>query len=167
MGDFDNELFDVLKERPDKEPDKVFSNQMRQQLQKGQIVKRKRVSVATILTIPVTMAVLAFLIMICTGQTLDIKSAAQLSITQEKSLVFTGSLCILIALLTFIIFVFSKGYTKGWFIFLMFSLSFLAWVMNTVHAENQHLEEPTVPTNSKSFDHDQDQSLSLSDKEGR
>lgn len=143
MENHDHKLFDALKKRPDKEPDKIFSNQLRQHLQKGQSVKRKRFSIATILTIPVTIAVLAFLTMISTGQTLEIKSAAQPTIIQEKNLIFTGGLCLLIALLVFIIFVYSKGYTKGRLVYMTFSLSLLTWVGNFVYAENQRLEEPT------------------------
>ncbi|QDQ01132.1 hypothetical protein FOH38_12100 [Lysinibacillus fusiformis] len=164
MENQDHKLFDALKKRPDKEPDKIFSNQLRQHLQKGQSVKGKRFSFATILTIPVTIAVLAFLTMISTGQTLEIKSAAQLTIIQEKNLIFTGGLCLLIALLVFIIFVYSKGYTKGRLVYMTFSLSLVTWVGNLVYAENQRLVEPIVlPTYSDSFNFDNNQLLCTSE----
>lgn len=143
MEERDYELFDALKKRPDKDPNIDFSKQLRQSLQKTPIKKIKRFSIATILTIPVTLAVLLFVFIIGTGQSINLKNAALLTINQEKNL--TNILCVflMLALLLFILFVYYKGLTKGRLVYLTFSLSFLAWVGNLVYAENQNIGEPS------------------------
>ena len=130
----DRELFDTLKNRPDIEPEQEFSNKLRQRLQNNQELKTKRFSVATILTIPMTIAVFVLLLMITTGQSLEIKSAALPTISQEETLLFTGGICVLLSLLLFIIFVYSKGYTKGKLVYLTFTLSLAVWLGNLIYA---------------------------------
>jgi len=153
MEERDYKLFDTLKKRPDKDPDIDFSKQLRQSLQKTPIKKTKRFSIATILTIPVTLAVLLFVFIIGTGQSFKLKNAALLTINQEKNL--TNILCVflMLALLLFILFVYYKGHTKGRLVYMTFSLSFLAWVGNLVYAENQIVDKPLEqPRYSESYD---------------
>jgi len=153
MEERDYKLFDTLKKRPDKDPDIDFSKQLRQSLQKTPIKKSKRFSIATILTIPVTLAVLLFVFIIGTGQSFKLKNAALLTINQEKNL--TNILCVflMLALLLFILFVYYKGHTKGRLVYMTFSLSFLAWVGNLVYAENQIVDKPLEqPRYSESYD---------------
>lgn len=142
MEERDYELFDTLKKRPDKDPDIEFSKQLRQSLQKKPI-KKTKFSIATVLTIPVTLAVLLFVFIIGTGQSIKLKNAALLTINQENNL--TNILCVvlMLALLLFILFVYYKGLTKGRLVYLTFSLSFIAWVGNLLYAENQNIEEPS------------------------
>ncbi|MFJ7732758.1 hypothetical protein ACIQXF_12775 [Lysinibacillus sp. NPDC097231] len=153
MEERDYEIFEALKKRPDKDPDIDFSNQLRRGLQKGYQKKTKRFSIATILTVPVTLAVLLFVFIIGTGQSFQLKNAAQLTINQEKNL--TNILCVLLmlALSLFIMFVYYKGLTKGRLVYMTFSLSFLAWVGNLVYAEHQNIDKPIVqPSYSESYD---------------
>jgi len=153
MEERDYKLFDTLKKRPDKDPDIDFSKQLRQSLQKTPIKKTKRFSIATILTIPVTLAVLLFVFIIGTGQSFKLKNAALLTINQEKNL--TNILCVflMLALLLFILFVYYKGHTKGRLVYMTFSLSFLAWVGNLVYADNQIVDKPLEqPRYSESYD---------------
>lgn len=153
MEERDYKLFDTLKKRPDKDPDIDFSKQLRQSLQKTPIKKTKRFSIATILTIPVTLAVLLFVFIIGTGQSFKLKNAALLTINQEKNL--TNILCVflMLALLLFILFVYYKGHTKGRLVYMTFSLSFLAWVGNLVYADNQIADKPLEqPRYSESYD---------------
>jgi len=153
MEERDYKLFDTLKKRPDKDPDIDFSKQLRQSLQKTPIKKSKRFSIATILTIPVTLAVLLFVFIIGTGQSFKLKNAALLTINQEKNL--TNILCVflMLALLLFILFVYYKGHTKGRLVYMTFSLSFLAWVGNLVYADNQIVDKPLEqPRYSESYD---------------
>jgi len=153
MEERDYKLFDTLKKRPDKDPDIDFSKQLRQSLQKTPIKKTKRFSIATILTIPVTLAVLLFVFIIGTGQSFKLKNAALLTISQEKNL--TNILCVflMLALLLFILFVYYKGHTKGRLVYMTFSLSFLAWVGNLVYADNQIVDKPLEqPRYSESYD---------------
>jgi hypothetical protein len=140
----DRELFETLKNHPNIEPDQAFLNKLRQNLQNNQGLKSKRITVATILTIPMTIAVFVFLLMITTGQSLEIKSAAAPIISQEKKLLFTGGLCVILSLLIFIIFVFSKGYTKGKLIYLAFALSLAVWLGNLMYANWLRVAEPIV-----------------------
>ncbi len=153
MEERDYEIFEALKKRPDKDPDIDFSNQLRRGLQKGYQKKTKRFSIATILTVPVTLAVLLFVFIIGTGQSLQLKNAAQLTINQEKSLTYILCVLLMLALLLFIMFVYYKGLTKGRLVYMTFSLSFLAWVGNLVYAEHQNIDEPIVqPSYSESYD---------------
>ncbi|MDM5250496.1 hypothetical protein [Lysinibacillus sp. G4S2] len=154
MEEHDYKLFDALKKRPDKDPDVDFSNQLRRELQKSHIKKTKRFTVATILTVPVTLAALLFVFMIGAGQSFELKNAAQLPINQEKNL--TNILCIFLmsALSLFILFVYFKGLTRGKLVYMTFSLSFLAWVGNLVYAENQNVDESIMkPSYSESYDY--------------
>ncbi|WP_337982893.1 hypothetical protein [Lysinibacillus sp. C5.1] len=130
----DRELFDTLKNRPDIEPEQAFSSSLRRELENNPKLKTKKVTVAPLLTIPMTIAIFVFLWMITTGQTLEIRSAASPIISQEKTMVFTGGVFVLLSLVLFIIFVFSKGYTKGKLVFITFALSLCVWVGNLVYA---------------------------------
>ncbi|KOS67168.1 hypothetical protein AEA09_15070 [Lysinibacillus contaminans] len=160
MEERERQLLDALKNRPDKDPDIEFSKQVRQKLQKTHVTKGKRFSVVTILTIPVTIAIIAFLAMIVTGQPLELKSAAQLTNSEGGNLsriVFFG---LLLTLLMFIVLVYTKGYTKGRLVYMTFSLTFAAWVGNLVYAESFRLEEPLVlPTYRASFNYTNNQLL--------
>ncbi|MFB7158753.1 hypothetical protein [Lysinibacillus sp. NPDC056232] len=154
MEERDYDLFDALKKRPDKELDVDVSNEIRQKLQKTHIKKTTRFSIATILTVPVTLAVLLFVFIIGTGQPFNLKSAAQLTINLERD--FTNIVCIflMLTLSSFILFVYFKGLTKGRLVYMTFSLSFLAWVGNLVYAEHQNIDEPIVqPSYSESYEY--------------
>lgn len=152
MEERQRQLYDALKNRPDKEPDIEFSNQLYRKLQKPHVTKGNRYSIVTILTIPVTMAIIAFLIMIVTGQPVEMKNAAQLTSDEWGHLSRIVIFGLLLALLMFIVFVYTKGYTKGRLVYMTFSLTFAAWVGNLVYAESYRLEEPLVlPTYSASF----------------
>ncbi|MEB2302141.1 hypothetical protein LAV72_21275 [Lysinibacillus xylanilyticus] len=154
MEERDYNLFDALKKRPDKEPDIDYSNQLRQKLQKPHIKKTKRFSIATILTVPVTLVVLLFVFSIGTGQSFNLKNAAQLTINLEKD--FTNIVCmfLMLVLSLFILFVYYKGLTKGRLVYMTFSLSFLAWIGNLVYAEHRNTDEPIVqPSYSESYDY--------------
>ena len=154
MEDRERQLFDALKNRPDKEPDVEFSHQVRRKLQTPHVTKAKRYSVVTILTIPVTIAIITFLALIVTGQPLEMKSAAQLTSSKGGDLSSIIIFGLLLALLLFIAFVYAKGYTKGRLVYMTFSFSFAMWVGNLVYAESYRLEEPLVlPTYSASFDY--------------
>lgn len=154
MEERDYELFDALKKRPDKDPNIDFSKQLRQSLQKTPIKKTKRFSIATILTIPVTLAVLLFVFIIGTGQSINLKNAALLIINQEKNLTNILFIFLMSALLFFILFVYFKGLTRGKLVYMTFALSFLAWVGNLVCAENQNMDESIVkPSYSESYDY--------------
>ncbi|MFJ7738551.1 hypothetical protein ACIQ2D_19730 [Lysinibacillus sp. NPDC097287] len=158
MEDQERQLFDALKNRSGKEPNLEFSKQVRRKLQTTHAPKRKRFSVVTVLTIPVTFAIVAFLVMIVTGQSLEfleLKSAAQHTIPKEKNLPSIVVFCLLLALLLYIVFVYSKGYLKGQLVYMTFSLSFVAWVGNVVYAESIRIEEPSsMPTNSESYENE-------------
>ncbi|MGE7675981.1 hypothetical protein ACQKMV_20785 [Lysinibacillus sp. NPDC094403] len=154
MEEHDYELFKALKKRTDKDPDEDFSNQLRQRLQKPYIKKTKRFSIATILTVPVTLAVLLFVFMIGTGQSFELKNAAQLTANLEKDLTIIVCIFLMLALSSFILFVYYKGLTKGRLVYMTFSLSFVAWVGNLVYAEHQNIDEPIVqPSYSESYDY--------------
>ncbi|MGE7948930.1 hypothetical protein [Lysinibacillus sp. NPDC093688] len=154
MEERDYDLVDALKQRPDKEPDIDYTNQLRQKLQKTHIKKTKRFSIATILTVPVTLVVLLFVFSIGTGQSFNLKNAAQLTINLEKDLTNIVCMFLMLTLSLFILFVYFKGLTKGRLIYMTFSLSFLAWVGNLVYAEHQNMDEPIVqPSYSESYDH--------------
>lgn len=160
MEERERHLLDALKNRPDKEPDLEFSNQVRRKLQNPHVTKGKRYSVVTILTIPVTMAVIAFLAMIVTGQPLEMKNAAQLTSDEWGYLSRIVIFILLLALLMFIVWVYIKGYTKGRLVYMTFSLTFAAWVGNLVYAESYRLEEPLVlPTYRASFNYTNNQLL--------
>ena len=157
MNERDYELFDALKKRPDKDPDVDFSNQLRRELQKSHIKKTKRFTVATILTVPVSLAVLLFVFMIGAGQSFELKNAAQLTINQEKYFTHLVVIFLLLALSLFILFVYYKGLTRGKLVYMTFALSFLAWIGNLVYAEKQNIVEPIVqPSYSESYDIKQD-----------
>lgn len=143
MEERDYKLFDTLKKRPDKDPDIDFSKQLRQSLQKTPIKKTKRFSIATIVTIPVTLAVLLFVFRMGTGQSFKLKNAALLTINQEKTLTTILCVFLMLVLLLLILFVYYKGLTKGRLVYLTFSLSFLAWVGNLAYAEYQNIKEPS------------------------
>lgn len=154
MEERDYDLVEALKKRPDKEPDVGFSNQLRQRLQKTHIKKTKRFSMATILTVPVTLAVLLFVFMIGTGQSFELKNAAQLTTNLEKDLTVIVCIFLMCALSSFILFVYFKGLMKGKLVYMTFSLSFLAWVGNLVYAEHQNIDEPIVqPSYSETYDY--------------
>ena len=140
----DRELFDTLKNRPDIEPEQAFSSSLRRKLGNNPKLKTKKITVATLLTVPMTIAILVFLWMITTGQSLDIRSAALPIISQEKTMFLTGGLFVLLFLVLFIVFVFSKGYTKGKLVFMTFALSLGVWVGNLVYANWQRVAEPIV-----------------------
>ena len=160
MEDREKQLFDALKNRPDKEPDVEFSQQVRRKLQTTHVPNGKRYSVVTLLTIPVTIAIITFLALIVTGQPLELKSAAQLTSSEGKSLPSIIVFGLLYALLLFIVFVYVKGYTKGRLVYMTFSLTFVVWVGNLVYAESYRLEEPLVlPTYSESFSYTNSQLL--------
>jgi hypothetical protein len=157
MDERDYELFDALKKRPDKDPDADFSNQLRRELQKSHIKKIKRFTVATILTVPVSLAVLLFVFMVGAGQSFELKNAAQLTINQEKNFTHLVVIFLLLALSLFILFVYYKGLTRGKLVYMTFALSFLAWIGNLVYAEKQNIDEPIVqPSYSESYDIKQD-----------
>ncbi|MDM5230576.1 hypothetical protein [Lysinibacillus pakistanensis] len=154
MEERDYELFDALKKRPDKDPNIDFSKQLRQSLEKTPIKKIKRFSIATILTIPVTLAVLLFVFRIGTEQSFNLKNAALLTINQEKNLSNILFIFLMSALSFFILFVYFKGLTRGKLVYMTFALSFLAWVGNLVYAENQNIDESIVkPSYSESYDY--------------
>ncbi|KOS62284.1 hypothetical protein FJQ98_23505 [Lysinibacillus agricola] len=154
MEERDYELLDALKKRPDIDPDVDFSNQLRQRLQTSHLKKTKRFSITTILTVPVTMAVLLFVFMIGTGQSFELKNAAQLTTELEEDLTIMVCIFLMLALSSFILFVYYKGLTKGRLVYMTFSLSFLAWVGNLVYAEHQNIDEPIVlPSYSESYDY--------------
>lgn len=154
MEELDYDLVDALKKRPDKDPDIDFSNQLRQELEMTQIKKTKRFTIATILTVPVTLVVLLFVISIGTGQSFHLKNAAQLTINLEKDLTNIVCMFLMLTLSLFILFVYYKGLTKGRLVYMTFSLSFLAWVGNLVYAEHQNMDEPIVqPSYSESYDY--------------
>ncbi|MFC9542004.1 hypothetical protein ACFTQ7_19320 [Lysinibacillus sp. NPDC056959] len=148
MEERDYDLVDALKKRPDKDPDLDFSNQLRQKLEKTHIKKTKRFSIATILTVPVTLAALLFVFSISTGQSFHLKNAAQLTINLEKDLTNIVCMFLMLTLSLFILFVYYKGLTKGRLVYMTFSLSFLAWVGNLIYAEHQNMDEPIVQPSS-------------------
>lgn len=152
MEERERSLFDALKNRPDKEPDIEFSHQVRQKLQTTHGTKGKRYAVVTLLTIPVTIAIITFLALIVTGQPLPLTRAAQLTSIEGENLSSIIIFGLLLGLLLFIVVVYVKGYTKGKLVYMTFSLSFAVWVGNLVYAESYRLEEPLVlPTYSESF----------------
>ncbi|KOP72180.1 hypothetical protein AMS59_18255 [Lysinibacillus sp. FJAT-14745] len=154
MEERDYDLFDALKKRPDKEPDVDFSNEIRQKLQKTHLKKTTRFSIATILTVPVTLAVLLFVFMIGTGQSFELKNAAQLTTEWEKDLTIIVCIFLMLALSSFILFVYFKGLTKGRLVYMTFSLSFFAWIGNLVYAEHRNIDETIVqPSYSESYDY--------------
>ena len=154
MEDRQRQLFDALKNRPDDEPDVEFSHQVRRKLQTTHVPKGKRYAVVTILTIPVTIAIITFLALIVIGQPLELKSAAQLTSSEGGNLSSIVIFGLLLGLLLFIVFVYAKGYTKGRLVYMTFSFTFAVWVGNLVYAESYRLEEPLVlPTYSESFDY--------------
>lgn len=136
------EELDALKKRPDKDPNIDFSNQLRQKLEKKNIRKTKRFSIATILTSLVTIAVLLFVFSISTGQSFHLKNAAQLTINLEKDLTNIACMFLMLTLSLFILFIYYKGLTKGRLVYMTFSLSFLAWVGNLIYAEHQNMDKP-------------------------
>ena len=154
MEERDYELFEALKKRPDKDPDIAFSNQLRQKLEKAHIKKTKRFSIATILTVPVTIATLLFVFSIVTGQSFHLKNAAQLTIHLEKDLTNIVCMFLMLTLSLFILLVYYKGLTKGRLVYMTFSLSFLAWVGNLIYVEHQNMDEPIVqPSYNETYDY--------------
>lgn len=160
MEERERQLFDALKNRPDKEPDIEFTNQLYRKLQKTYVTKGKRFSVVTVLTIPVTFAIIAFLAMIITGEPLEWKSAAQFTSGEEKRLSSIVIFGLLLVLLMFIVWIYTKGYTKGRLVYMTFLLTFAAWMGNLMYAEGYRLEEPLVlPTYRASFNYTNNQLL--------
>lgn len=152
MEERERQLFDALKNRPDKEPDIEFSNQLYRKLQRTHGTKGKRFSVVTVLTIPVTFAIIAFLALVVTGRPLELKSAAQLTNSGMEVFPSIVIIVLLSVLMMFIVWVYTKGYTTGRFVYMTFSLTFATWVGNVVYEESYRIEEPLVlPTYSTSF----------------
>ncbi|WP_155593726.1 hypothetical protein [Lysinibacillus cavernae] len=136
-----NDLLKKLKSRSDIDPNREFSSELRQKLIKRQHNTTNSSSLATILTIPVTLSVFVFLVMVTTGQSIGLKHAAQLISDKEKYLETTMCIVLMFCLSLFISFIYFKGFTKGRLVYLTFSLSFIAWVGNLIYAEHDHKED--------------------------
>ncbi|KOY81710.1 hypothetical protein I6G82_22005 [Lysinibacillus macroides] len=157
-----SELFQTLKSRPDKEPDRKFSYQLREKLLKKQPQTAKRFTMTTTVTMLVTCVVIIFLVIVSTDQSLKLKQAAQ--VIDNQGHIFSNVLCIVLMLgvILFIAFVYHKGYTKGKLVYMTFSLSFIVWVGNLIYAEHQPLDDPAMqPSHSDFFDEAHSQLLFL------
>lgn len=135
--------------RPDLEPNKQFSKQLRQALISNQRQKRKRFSLPAMLTLAVTFATLAFLVLVITGQSLERKQVAKVLYGEGNLFGNVMLIVAMLGLLLFIVLVYYKGLTKGKLVYMTFSLSLIAWLGNIIYAEQYKEEQIEQPATIK------------------